>query len=637
LLTWYFKRLAVFGAIFCVTGYIFLGLGTTVNQRQTSDVKEVQNADLLKKFSNVENRIDKIYDLVKNLGEKQSMIQEVLELRHNVEVDTVLMTPQSISSQQGQGKERDTDTDVDTKTMTKGGPKKKYELVFPKSDLFRKWGKELPEEEQRKAQALYEQFGYNVYLSDRLPLNRHISDTRHERCLTKKYPDDLPTIGVILIYLDEALSIIKRAIQSVIDKTPAKLLKEIILVDDNSSNADLFGNLDKFIKSMENKHPSLRFTKVRHNQQMGLAQARISGWSAATADVVAILDAHIEVNVGWAEPLLTQIKANRTTVVSPVFDRVNYDDLTVIPYTPASHAFDWALWCMYESFRPEWYEENDPSLPGKSPSVMGILVAERKFLGEIGALDGGMQVYGGENVELGIRVWLCGGSIEVVPCSKIAHIERAHKPYQRDLSITMKRNALRVAEIWMDEYKKNVNIAWNLPLNGHGIDIGDISVMKKVKERLKCKPFRWYLDNVYPQLDDFGDVLGYGGMKNLDANRCIDQGPVPGHEPIAYDCYYYSPQSTYYRRNGELYIGNIKSHKYNSNRCLVDPGTGSTLGLYDCKEAKKMGMALHWDFKQGDALRNRRTNRCAEMTSGRLVVQNCTGQKWEMLYDITAP
>lgn len=62
------------------------------------------------------------------------------------------------------------------------------------------------------------------------------------------------------------------------------------------------------------------------------------------------------------------------------------------------------------------------------------------------------------------QVWLCGGSIEVIPCSKIAHIERASKPYLPDLSVTMKRNALRVAEVWMDGYKHSVNIAWNLPL-----------------------------------------------------------------------------------------------------------------------------------------------------------------------------
>lgn len=35
---------------------------------------------------------------------------------------------------------------------------------------------------------------------------------------------------------------------------------------------------------------------------------------------------------------------------------------------------------------------------------MGILAADRKFLGEIGVLDGGMHIYGGENVELGLRV-----------------------------------------------------------------------------------------------------------------------------------------------------------------------------------------------------------------------------------------
>ncbi len=32
----------------------------------------------------------------------------------------------------------------------------------------------------------------------------------------------------------------------------------------------------------------------------------------------------------------------------------------------------------------------------------------------------------------------------------------------------MIRNALRVAEIWLDEYKSNVNIAWNLPLKVRG-------------------------------------------------------------------------------------------------------------------------------------------------------------------------
>ena len=65
---------------------------------------------------------------------------------------------------------------------------------------------------------------------------------------------------------------------------------------------------------------------------------------------------------------------------------------------------------------------------------------------------------------LPLQVWQCGGKIEVLPCSRVAHLERHHKPYSLDLRIPLKRNALRVAEIWMDEYKDMVYMAWNIPL-----------------------------------------------------------------------------------------------------------------------------------------------------------------------------
>uniref|UniRef100_A0A8C1ZDH0 Polypeptide N-acetylgalactosaminyltransferase n=1 Tax=Cyprinus carpio TaxID=7962 RepID=A0A8C1ZDH0_CYPCA len=503
--------------------------------------------------------------------------------------------------------------------------KTEVKKLYPKSPLFKSWGTELTEEEQMEAERQFQQFGYNVFLSNRLPLNRTIPDTRD--------------ISVILIYFNEALSVIKRAIHSITDKTPAHLLKEIILVDDYSSFEDLQLALDEYIDLFNKDNPGL-IKKVRHKRHMGLAKARVSGWEEATGQVVAILDAHIEVHKEWAEPLLARIKADRTVVLSPVFDKVLFDTLEVKKYNACAHAFDWNLWCMYESFRPEWYKNKDPSEPGKSPSVMGILVAERQFLGEIGVLDEGMTIYGGENVELGIRVWLCGGSIEVVPCSKIAHIERAHKPYSPDLRKPMIRNALRVAEIWLDEYKSNVNIAWNLPLKNHGIDIGDVSERKQLRNKLKCKPFKWYLENVYPLLDTWKDIIGYGALNNdLKEKFCVDQGPVPGSVPILYGCHYYKPQHCYYNRNGEIYIGGIKSHTYNSNRCLMDPGSGKTPALHDCKNAKVKGLSIYWDFSQGNAIKNRNTNRCLEIGQGEdsyyhLILQTCTGQKWTIQHVI---
>nr|XP_040019726.1 probable polypeptide N-acetylgalactosaminyltransferase 8 [Gasterosteus aculeatus aculeatus] len=614
------KRVVLVLGGFGLLLYVSMFLGRT---NEPAD-KELEPLRLIRFFSDVQRNISDIFNELQTFEQKQKTMQKMLEEDRAGQRAAAEVKKLSVEKQPEQ-------PDSKIQEQPKPPEEKKSNKLFPNSALFKAWGENLPEDVQTEAQSLYMKYGYNVYLSDRLPVDRALPDTRDKRCLKKIYPKDLPTLGVVLIYLNEALSVIQRAVRSIVDRTPKHLLKEIILVDDNSSNDDLKEDLDAYIKTTEQQNPSLRIARVRHSEQRGLAHARASGWEAATADVVAILDAHIEVHEQWAEPLLTQIKGDRTVVTSPVFDRINFDDLKVTEYQPASHAFDWALWCMYEGFSDDYYKLQDGSLPGKSPSVMGIMVADRKYLGEIGVIDKGMKVYGGENVELGIRVWTCGGSIEVVPCSRIAHIERAHKPYMPDLSQAMKRNALRVAEIWMDEYKHNVNLAWNLPFENHGIDIGDVSERKKLRETLKCKPFKWYLENVYPKLDPWDNIVAYGVLKNLDADMCLDQGPVPGNTPIAYGCHYYEPQFTYYRSNGELYIGGIKSHKYNDNRCVADPGKKDTEpGLYNCKEAMQKGMGIYWDLTQGKEMKNRDSKKCLEIKKGKLLIQECSGQRWEI-------
>ena len=61
--------------------------------------------------------------------------------------------------------------------------------------------------------------------------------------------------------------------------------------------------------------------------------------------------------------------------------------------------------------------------------------------------------WGGENLELSFRVWMCGGRMETIPCSHVGHIFRATHPYPIP-DDSHGKNTVRMAEVWMDNYKK---------------------------------------------------------------------------------------------------------------------------------------------------------------------------------------
>ncbi|XP_008943528.1 PREDICTED: polypeptide N-acetylgalactosaminyltransferase 18-like, partial [Merops nubicus] len=195
-------------------------------------------------------------------------------------------------------------------------------------------------------------------------------------------------------------------------------------------------------------------------------------------------------------------------------------------------------------------------------------------------------------------VWQCGGSVEVLPCSRIAHIERAHKPYTEDLTAHVRRNALRVAEVWMDEFKSHVYMAWNIPQEDSGIDIGDISERKALRKKLQCKTFRWYLVSVYPEMRMYSDTVAYGVLQNsLKSDLCLDQGPDTENIPIMYICHGMTPQNVYYTSNQQLHVGVLSpTIDDDDNRCLVD--VNSRPRLIECNYAKAKRMKLYWQFTQ---------------------------------------
>ncbi|XP_028307170.1 polypeptide N-acetylgalactosaminyltransferase 18a isoform X3 [Gouania willdenowi] len=465
------------------------------------------------------------------------------------------------------------------------------------SALFKHWGRDLGPESRRVALRKFRYYGYNGYLSDRISLTRPIPDLRPDGCRNMSYSSDLPQIGVIFIFVNEALSVLLRSVHTVIQRTPAHLLKEIILVDDHSNSSELKEHLMKFVDETNSQHGQGFIKVVRHDKQEGLIRSRVSGWRAASAPVVALFDAHVEFNVGWAEPILQRIKEDRTRVVSPSFDNIKYDTFEIEEYPLSAQGFDWELWCRYLNPPKSWWLQRNHTAPIKSPSLIGCFVVDRKYFDEIGLLDEGMEIYGGENVELGIRVWQCGGSVEVLPCSRIAHIERAHKPYTENLTVHVRRNALRVAEVWMDQHKSHVYMAWNVPLQ----------------------------------------------LKNsLREDLCLDQGPDTENVPIMYLCHGMTPQqNVYYTSSQQLHLGVLSpTIDDDDNKCLVD--VNSRPRLLECSYAATKHMKLTWTFTQGGSIQNTESQQCLELVQSRqtefrfqLAIQDCTGQKWTITNILT--
>lgn len=123
---------------------------------------------------------------------------------------------------------------------------------------------------------LYKKQNYNLLASQMLSVNRSLPDLRYPECKELTYPDRLPSTSIIIVFHNEEWPTLIRTIWSIVNRTPHELIREIILVDDLSTDKSLKQPLDAFVNGLP-----VKVKIIRTDEREGLIRARLTGARAA--------------------------------------------------------------------------------------------------------------------------------------------------------------------------------------------------------------------------------------------------------------------------------------------------------------------------------------------------------------------
>ncbi|XP_046378144.2 polypeptide N-acetylgalactosaminyltransferase 13-like [Haliotis rufescens] len=467
---------------------------------------------------------------------------------------------------------------------------------------------ELNATEKKVMDKMFRLHYFNVYVSDRISVHRRLLDTRSQECKDKIFRTDLPMASVIICFKDEAWSVLLRTVHSILDRSPSHLLQEIILVDDFSSSDHLKGPLDRYMSD----YPLVKI--LRTTKREGLTRARLMGYEVAQGPVLVFLDSHVECFPGWLEPLLDRIAENPTNVPFPHIPYIDKDHFgSFASMDNQVGIFNWQNLIYTWIFNPEKVEKLRKSTadPLRSATMPGGLFAiDRNYFTTLGTYDPELLYWGGENMELSFKVWMCNGTIELIPCSQVGHIFRHQNPikWRHTGNNVVNRNCMRVAEVWMDDYKEFVYDA-SFPR----ADFGDISDRKRLRESLRCHDFRWYMKNVFPFPEPVKSIAA-GEIRNVAKPICLDSMGTT-MKPGVFGCHGQG-QNQWWQVREDGTMGSAMQ-----NMCHVD---GTLVLKEGCPEQS-------WSYdKKNQTLLHSPSNMCLQVTVNlKLTLDRCSGTSWQ--------
>ncbi|OEH75111.1 UDP-N-acetyl-D-galactosamine:polypeptide N-acetylgalactosaminyltransferase [Cyclospora cayetanensis] len=333
---------------------------------------------------------------------------------------------------------------------------------------------------------------------------------------------------------------------------------------------------------------------------MRLQGARAAGAAIAQGSVLVFLDSHVEVLPFWLEPLLQRIRESPKTAALPRIASIDAETFEIHNGGIDTLAFNWSLGHMHrdEDIRARKINLNKSDTdPIESPIMPGgIFAIAKDWWDMLGGYDEGLRLYAGEEFELSFKVWMCGGSLEVLTCSKVAHVFRSDKYWKGQVyrvpGEEISRNKQRAAHVWMDEYVRYVLLT-TPPVSDEFL--GDLEPQKALRKKLGCNSFQWYLDNVYPELEAPSlETAKTGAIYRRDINACLDT-MQRGTGPIgAFPCHFsHGTQAFLFDgSSGKLFVG-----QKGFNSCVGGDPTAHSVLQFDCNYDTE-GLSMLWHYNE---------------------------------------
>lgn len=198
---------------------------------------------------------------------------------------------------------------------------------------------------------------------------------------------------------------------------------EVVIVNDGSED----GCCD-FLDEFESK---FKINYIESNR-VGSSNARNVGAENSDGNYLVFCDAHLFFEDYWLDKIIEPIEEGLTDSVTPIISP--HDNPNVKGYGQSLNM---------NNFRAIWNGKRE-KLSDTAILSGGCFAISRKAFDDIGGFERRFRVWGFEDIEFSLRMWLFGYKCSILPTVQILHVFRKVFPYQMNANFS-DYNMIRLA------------------------------------------------------------------------------------------------------------------------------------------------------------------------------------------------